>query len=89
MHTDQLLKYITDPEKMDMLSLEQLEAIIRTYPYFQAARVLYLKNLCILRSPRFREELERNIVYITDKRKLFLYLDSESYSWMNLLRNSD
>lgn len=66
---------------MDALSLQELVTLARQYPYCQALRLLYLKNLSELRSVRYAEELRRNVVYLPDRARMFAYLDHGEYAW--------
>ena len=51
-------------------TLSGLREIITAYPYFQAARMLYLKNLFLSDKRSFPSELERMAVFVADRRKL-------------------
>lgn len=52
-----------------------LQTIINSYPYFDAARVLYLKSLKINHLDSFAEELNRNAALLPDRRQLFFVLN--------------
>ncbi|HCT31100.1 MAG TPA: hypothetical protein DIW31_10310 [Bacteroidales bacterium] len=52
-----------------------LRTIINNYPYFNAARTLYLKSLKITQSNSFAEELDKNAVLLPDRRQLFFVLN--------------
>lgn len=52
-----------------------LQVIINSYPYFESARVLYLKDLKINQSVSFAEELNRNAALLPDRRQLFFVLN--------------
>lgn len=71
---------------MDAVSLQELVSLGRRYPYFQALRLLYLKNLSELRSVRYADELKRNVVYLPDRARLFSYLDHGEYAWSRHLQ---
>ncbi len=89
MNARQLIKYIDNPDTLITASLSELDAVIRAYPYFQTARVVYLKKLSLSASPEFNVRLEKNIVYCGDKRKLFLYLTSDRSEWVDIMRKRE
>lgn len=62
------------PEQLDQSSIEGLKEIIADYPYFPAARMLYLRNLMNLNSYRFEAELAKHAIYIPDRRVLYKLL---------------
>ena len=43
-----LSDYIKHPERLDKETLPRLEKLVGDYPYFQPARLLYLRNLYLL-----------------------------------------
>lgn len=63
------------PEKVGSEDLQELEALVNDYPYFQAARMLYLKVLYLQAGSRFRHELKTSTVHITDHKYLLQYLN--------------
>ncbi len=75
MNADQLIHYIKHPELLDQDSLYQLRNLIERYPYFQTARMLYLKNLYLLHHEQFGPELRRAALYVSDRRQLFYFIE--------------
>ncbi len=71
---------INNPELMGDETLEELKSLISRYPYFQTAWLLYLKNLYLLKSPSFKEELRRGALYVADLSVLFYFIEGEKYS---------
>ena len=49
-----LQEWIKHPEHLNEESLQELKELVGRYPYFQTARVLYLKNLFVLKDPSFQ-----------------------------------
>jgi len=66
---------IKHPELIDNEVSDKLEQIIEEYPYFQLARVLYLKKLHSKNTDKFRQELNKSAIYLPDKKRLFQYLN--------------
>ena len=79
-----LYEWIKHPELLDRESLYELRALLARYPYFQTARLLYLKNLFLLHDITFGEELRRAALYIADRRILFSLVEGERYTWKAL-----
>ena len=79
-----LYEWIKHPERLDRESLYELRSLLARYPYFQTARLLYLKNLFLLHDITFGEELRRAALYIADRRILFSLVEGERYTWKAL-----
>lgn len=75
-----LQQWIQHPEKLDRDSLYELRNLLVRYPYFQTLRLLYLKNLYILRDISFGTELRKAVLYITDRRKLFELIEGDRFT---------
>ena len=75
-----LYEWIKHPERLDRESLYELRSLLACYPYFQTARLLYLKNLFLLHDITFGEELRRAALYIADRRILFSLVEGERYT---------
>lgn len=56
-----------------------LSKIIKKYPYFQTAQLLYTLNLFHLEDARFLFDLRKTAVYLNDRRKLFFLVDSRFF----------
>ncbi len=74
-----LLEWIQHPECLDKDSLYELRSILARYPYFQTARLLYLKNMFLMQDPAFKEELKRSALYVADLSLLFYYIEGERF----------
>lgn len=74
-----LTDYIRHPERMDAGTLEALRELVGRYPYFQAARLLLLRNLYQLHHPSFGEELRRAALFVPDRRALFHFIEGYKY----------
>ena len=75
-----LHQWINHPEQLDKETLYELRQLLARYPYFQTARLLYLKNLYLLHDITFGEELRRAALYVTDRRMLFALVEGDRYS---------
>ena len=79
-----LYGWIKHPEQLNRETLYELRSLLARYPYFQVARLLYLKNLFVLHDISFGEELRKAALYITDRRILFSLVEGERYSAKSL-----
>lgn len=75
----QLQQWIQHPETLNKDSLYELRTLVARYPYFQSVRLLYLKNLYLLRDVSFGAELRKAVLYVADRRSLFYLIEGENY----------
>lgn len=74
-----ICEYIGQPESLNKETLYKLRELVARYPYFQAARIMYLQNLFLLHDPSFGEELRRAAILLPDRRALFKMVESHNY----------
>lgn len=67
------------PELLNRETLYELRQITASYPYYQPARLLMIKNLYLLHDPSFDEELRRAAIFFTDRKVLFNLVESAHY----------
>ena len=79
---EQFYKLLDNPGLLSSESLGELHQLIEQYPYFQAAWILYLKNLTLTDSPDFEDILAKGAIRIPDRKRLFNFIHSvdENYS---------
>jgi hypothetical protein len=70
-----------EPSKLSDKTLPELRQIVSAFPYFHAARMLYLKNLAVLDDVRLEVELKKMAIHVPDRMKLFLLLENERYAY--------
>lgn len=75
MKAEKLIELICHPEKNKSDDLLELETLVNRYPYFQSARILYLKAMSTFATARFRNELKSSTIYITDHKQFYKYLN--------------
>ncbi len=78
METD-VIKLIGHPELLDKDTLYGLRELVARYPYFQAARLLFLQNLFLLHDPSFGDELRRAALFLPDRRVIFDMVEGRNY----------
>ncbi|MDO4180681.1 MAG: tetratricopeptide repeat protein [Bacteroidales bacterium] len=74
-----LYEWLTHPESLNRETLYELRTLLARYPYFQTARLLYLKNLFLLHDITFGEELRRAALYIADRSVLFHLIEGDRF----------
>ncbi|MCQ2257382.1 MAG: tetratricopeptide repeat protein [Bacteroidaceae bacterium] len=74
---------IEDRSKLNAETLLQLKDLVEAYPFFQAARILYVANLYALRSPAFGSELRKASVFVPDRQALFTMTEGGTYELPN------
>ncbi len=74
-----LQQWIEHPESLDTESLYELKNLLERYPYFQTARILYLKNLFLLHDPSFQDELRKGALFVADLSVLFYAIEGEHF----------
>lgn len=67
------------PEQLDKDCLYELRELVAKYPYYQAARLLFLRTLFLLHDPTFGEELRKAAVFLPDRRVLFTMVEGSNY----------
>lgn len=75
----ELAGLIAHPERLDKETLYELRQLVAQYPYFQTARLLFLRNLFLLHDPSFGEELRRTALGIPDRRVIFKMVEGNNY----------
>lgn len=78
MTSDQIIRFIQAPEKLNQETLPQLKELIEQFPSFEAGWILYLKNLKNLNHPSFSHELIQGAIHIHDRRKLYVLLNEKT-----------
>ncbi|MBE6276123.1 MAG: tetratricopeptide repeat protein [Bacteroides sp.] len=79
-----IYEWIKHPDRLNRETLYELRTLLARYPYFQTARLLYLKNLFLLHDISFGDELRKAALYITDRRTLFSFVEGERYTLKEL-----
>jgi hypothetical protein len=80
MMQQRIYEWIKHPELLNRDTLYELRTLLAHYPYFQTARLLYLKNLFLLHDIAFGAELRKSALYLADRRVLFSLVEGEHYT---------
>ena len=79
MKKEDIFNYMKQPEAMDRSTVEELQHLVKEYPYFQTARLLYTQNLHAVRDERYGDELGKTAIFCADRGRLFYLIHSERY----------
>jgi len=71
MNPKEFLKILHNPVQLLNEQIFEIEAIVHQFPYFQAARTLYLKGLKNLNSIIYNQELRTTAAYTSDRSGCF------------------
>ena len=74
MNTKDFIQFIEKPSTVTNIDLQQLESVIENFPYFQSARMLFLKNLKIKNNFQFNSYLKETAAFVGDRSVLFEYI---------------
>lgn len=76
----EIAELIAHPEQLNKETLHGLRELVAQYPYYQTARLLFLKNLFLLHDPLFGEELRKAALFLPDRRVIFSMVEGGNYS---------
>lgn len=79
MRAEDLYRLMEEPSELTEGTLLELRRIVEDYPYFQVARMLYLKNLAVLNDMSFTSELEKMAIFLPDRKMLFQLIEGDKY----------
>ena len=68
---ENILHYISHPELLDRNTLYELRLVVNRHPYFDAARLLMLKNLYLLHDVELGKELRKAALYLKSRWPLY------------------
>ncbi len=80
LNTKNYTDLLSKPQHLDKEAMEQLDMVIKKYPYFQSARALQLKALKSQNSFLYNDALKVTAAYTTDRDILFEFITSETFA---------
>lgn len=80
MMQQRVYEWMKHPELLNRETLYELRTLLAHYPYFQTARLLYLRNLFLLHDITFGEELRKAALYMADRRMLFTLVEGDRHT---------
>lgn len=73
-----LEKYITHPENLSLSTIPDMEKLVETFPYFQSAQLLYVKNLRKEHNIHYNQQLRIAAAYAGDRAMLKQLLEQDA-----------
>ncbi|WP_435414628.1 hypothetical protein [Polaribacter aestuariivivens] len=80
MNTNTFIEILEKKQHIQQLETVELKSIVEKYPYFQAARALYLKGLKNQDSFKYNNELKITAAFTTDRTVLFDFITSNDFN---------
>ena len=77
MNTEQIVAFLEGKEAFDQKALSQIMLMLEKYPYFQTGHILLLKAMNQANSENYSNQLNISGSFISDKKKLFQFINSE------------
>ena len=71
MNSKQILEWVKKPGLSGREEGAQLDALLQSYPYFQTAQLLYIKNLHNQGSFLYNNQLKTAAIYVADRKVLY------------------
>lgn len=71
MNKQQITATLGKPQQLNEQTLDQMKEILDEYPFFQAGRMLWVKNLHLLGHIRYNNELKLAAAHIADRARLY------------------
>ena len=71
MQKETFISYVEHPGRLKLETSDDLKKITSSYPYFQTAHLLVLKNSFLLDQVGWQEEMQSVSAYVTDRRVLY------------------
>ncbi len=78
MQKEKFYTLLENPGKLNQETLAELIKLTEKFPWFQTARLLYLKNLHDTGNPDFNAELKKAAPLIADRKQLYRILNPEA-----------
>ncbi|MCG1036248.1 hypothetical protein [Polaribacter sargassicola] len=80
MVVSKFIEILENNQNIHQLETAELKSIINKFPYFQAARALYLKGLKNQDSFKYNNELKTTASYTADRTVLFNYITASNFN---------
>ena len=73
----ELYHLMANPVRLTEKTIPDLQQIVNDFPFFHAARMLYLKKLSVTGDIRLQVELKKMAIHIPDRIKLYMLVEGE------------
>ncbi|MFA6794552.1 MAG: hypothetical protein WCR50_03590, partial [Proteiniphilum sp.] len=69
MDKERLYHFMEEPATLTDTTASDLQAVVKAYPFFHTARLLYTKNLDMTNSEQYNDELSKTAVLCADRKR--------------------
>ncbi len=76
-HKEQIYQYIESPGTIDDTSIEKINQLLETYPFFHTGHMLFLKALYKTGHWKYKSQIKLSSAFIIDKKRLYQLLFEE------------
>ncbi len=76
MNKDQFISLLRNPVNLNSDSVALLNDVVKEFPYFQTAHLLYTKNLYDQNSMHYSGQLKRAAAYVSDRKVLYQLINN-------------
>jgi hypothetical protein len=77
MNREDIISFMAEPGRLDQSTLEDIGNLMNSFPYFQTAHLLKVKNLHNIKSLEFNDALKYSSAFIGDRAVLYHLIHSE------------
>lgn len=77
MNREQFLNYLDSPFGLSVESKQQLQLLVKQFPYCQTAQLLFIKNLSLQNDINYKSQLKIAAAYAGDRKMLYRLITSE------------
>ena len=78
MQVNNFIKYLDNPELLSSVPADEMEPILKEFPYCQTGQLMYTIQLNANNSILFEDQLKKAASYCSDRHKLFEYIHRET-----------
>lgn len=82
MNIERIKKYFSDDYELSKGDLLDVEELLGKYPFFEALRFVYLKSWYNIKYDKFKEELNKMAVFVSNREALFYYIFRENFNYL-------
>ena len=89
MNKNQFISYVENPDKLTSTDSLLLADLIKSFPYFQTAHLLYSKSLHNTESIHYNNQLKTTAAYATDRKMLHRLITKQTEELIELVEESE
>jgi hypothetical protein len=83
MNSSDFYKYVDDTDLLSSETLSDIEKLFNEFPYFVGVKMIYFQNLLKVKDDISYYKIKSKIIYMPDKRKIFMLVESICADYVN------